>query len=317
MTDVVVTDQAFGGVERERAVAQRHGCSFAEHQLSAADETEQAVNGARVVFTNFAPITESVLSTLGPSAVVIRYGIGVDNVDLAAARRLGVTVCNVPDYGAETVADHTVALLLAVLRRLDIYTQTVRRDGWIDPSRAGAIRSFSESTVGLIGTGRVGRGVALRLAPFGFRILAYDPFIDPAELGEIGIDAVELTELLAEADAVSVHAPLTEANRHLLDATRLAMLRPGAVVINTSRGPLIDQDALIGALLDGRLGGAGLDVFEEEPLRHGSPLRDLPNVLLTPHAAFYSDSSLANLQRLAAEEADRALSGKPPRCPIF
>jgi D-3-phosphoglycerate dehydrogenase len=318
MSGVVVTDQAFGGVERERAVAERHGCSFEEHRLTQEQEQEtaEAVAGARVVFVNFAPMTRPVLAALAPGAVVIRYGIGVDNVDLEAARELGVTVCNVPDYGADTVADHTVALLLAVLRRLDVYTQAIRGDGWIEPARAGAIRGFAESTVGLIGTGRIGRAVAARLAPFGFRIIAHDPFVDPARLAAAGITALGLEELLAGADAVSLHAPLTPANRHLLDAERLALLRPSAVVVNTSRGPLVDQDALAAALREGRLAGAGLDVFEEEPLPAASPLRGLPNVLLTPHAAFYSDTSLANLQRLAAEEADRALAGQALRCQV-
>ena len=316
MTDVVVTDQAFGGVERERAVALKHGCSFEEHQLKEEHETAEAVAGARVVFANFAPITRRVLAALAPGAAVIRYGIGVDNVDITAARELGVAVCNVPDYGADTVADHTAALLLAVLRRVDVYTQAIRRDGWIAPADAGPIRGFAESTVGLIGTGRIGRAVAARLMPFGFRVVAYDPFVDPAQLQAAGITALGLEELLAEADAVSLHAPLTEENRHLLDAERLAMLRAGAVVVNTSRGPLIDQHALAAALREGRLAGAGLDVFEEEPLDADSPLRGLSNVLLTPHAAFYSDTSLANLQRLAAEEADRALTGTPLRCPV-
>jgi D-3-phosphoglycerate dehydrogenase len=315
MTDVVVTDQAFGGVERERAVAESHGCSFAEFDARTEDAAREAVAGARVAFVNFAPMTERVLAELAPGAVVIRYGIGYDNVDVAAARELGVRVANVPDYGADTVADHAVALLLALLRRLDVYTGALRT-GWVAPAAAGRIRGFGETTVGLIGTGRIGRAVAARLAPFGFRVIAFDPFVDAETLVAAGITAVTLEDLLAQADAVSLHAPLTEANHHLIDAARLAEMKPGAVIVNTSRGSLIDEGALADALGAARLGGAGLDVFETEPLPETSALRRLPNVLLTPHAAFYSDTSLANLQRLAAEEAGRALAGEPLRCLI-
>jgi D-3-phosphoglycerate dehydrogenase len=316
MTDVVVTDQAFGGVDRERAIAQRHGCSFAEYDVRSEDDTARAVRGSKVVFVNFAPITRKVLSQLAPGAVVIRYGIGFDNVDMRAAREFGVMVCNVPDYGADTVADHTVALLLALLRRVVVYTQGIRADSWLQPGDVGSIRGFAETTVGLIGTGRIGRAVATRLAPFGFRVVAFDPFVDGEALRSVGIVPLGLDELLAEADAVSLHAPLTDGSHHLLNAARLAKLKPGAVVVNTSRGPLVDESALADALHTGRLAGAALDVYETEPLPAASRLRDIPNVLLTPHAAFYSDTSLANLQRLAAEEADRALSGIPLRCVV-
>lgn len=316
MSDVVVADQAFGGVERERAVADRHGLTFSAHQATTEDETVQAARGARVLFVNFAPVTPAVLESLAPQAVVIRYGIGYDNVDLAAARRLGITVCNVPDYGADTVADHTVALLLACLRQLTVYTSAIRRDGWAAPAAAGAIRGFSSTTVGLIGTGRIGRAVAARLSPFGFRILAHDPYVDHHSIRSTGIKPVTLDELLSSSDAISLHAPLTPENHHLIGRSQLAAMRRGVVLVNTSRGPLLDTEALIDALRDGKVGSAGLDVFETEPLARDSALRTLPNVILTPHAAFYSTESLANLQRLAAEEADRALSGAALRCPV-
>jgi D-3-phosphoglycerate dehydrogenase len=313
---VVVTDQAFGGVERERAVAAAHGVPFSEHQVREEAETAQAVDGARVVFVNFAPITRRVLERLAPGAVVIRYGIGYDNVDVEAASELGVTVCNVPDYGADTVADHTVALLLAGLRRLLPYTTTIREAGWTAPADLGGIRGFAETTVGLVGTGRIGRAVAARLQPFGFRVIASDPFVEPSALREAGIEPVGFDELVERAHVVSLHAPLTPENHHLLGAEQFARMLPGALIVNTSRGPLVDQAALADALASGRLGGAALDVFEEEPLPAASPLRSQPNVILTPHAAFFSDTSLAALQRLAAEEADRALSGSPLRCPV-
>jgi D-3-phosphoglycerate dehydrogenase len=301
MTDVVVTDQAFGGVERERSVAEKRGASFADYQVRDEAATVRVTAGARVVFVNFAPITALVLDGLAPGAVVIRYGIGYDNVDVAAARNRGIRVCNVPDYGADTVADHTVALLLAGLRRVAGYSARIRA---------------ADTTVGLVGTGRIGRSVASRLRPFGFRILAADPFVKAEDLKGTGIELVTLEQLLEESDAVSLHAPLTPENHHLLDARALSRTRPGVVIVNTSRGPLVDESALVAALDAGTVAAAGLDVHEVEPLPQDSRLRSFPDVMLTPHAAFYSEASLANLQRLAAEEADRALAGEPLRCAV-
>lgn len=316
MSDVVVTDQAFGGVDRERAIALEHGLSFSEHQARTENETLSVVVGARIVFVNFAPITRRVLAELASGAVIIRYGIGYDNVDVDAARELGVTVCNVPDYGADTVADHTVALLFALLRKIVLYNDGIRKDGWVEPASLGDLRGFGETTVGLIGTGRIGRAVATRLTPFGFRVTAHDPFVEAPLLRAAGIIPIEFNDLLSTADVISVHAPLTEANRHLLGSEAFARMKAGAVVVNTSRGGLIDEEALVEALRQGSLAGAALDVFESEPLPGASRLRELPNVILTPHAAFFSDVSLANLQRLAAEEAGRALSDQPLRCPV-
>lgn len=313
---VVVTDHAFGTVDREQAVASRFGAAFASHQVHTEADAREALTGADVAFVNFAPITRDVLAAMAPGAVVIRYGIGYDNVDVQAARELGVAVCNVPDYGADTVADHAVTLLLGLLRKVKQLDARVRRDGWLLPSDLGAMPGFSQTTVGLIGTGRIGRAVAARLKPFGFSIIAHDPYVDPAALAAIGITGVSLEALLTDADAVSLHAPLTPENHHLINPDTLATMRPGAVLVNTSRGGLVDEAALASALTSGRLGAAALDVFEPEPLAADSPLRQLENVVLTPHAAFFSDESLANLQRLAAEEAARHLAGEALRCPV-
>lgn len=316
MTRVVVTDQAFGGVENEQAVARKHGAEFAEYDVRDEDETVAATSGADVVFVNFAPITARVLDGLASGAVVIRYGIGVDNVDVNAARARGIRVCNVPDYGADTVADHTVALLLAALRRLAGYTARIRSDGWVAPAEIGPIKGFTDTTIGLVGTGRIGRAVAARLRPFGFRIIAVDPYVDAASLEGTGIELVALNVVLGESDAISLHAPLTPENRHLLGVEAFKRMRKGVIVVNTSRGGLIDQDALAEACSEGVIAAVGVDVYEIEPLPLSSRLREFQGALMTPHAAFYSEASLANLQRLAAEEADRVLSGKPLRCQV-
>lgn len=312
---MVVTDQAFGGVAREAAVAEEFGAEFAVFQCTSEAETIEAVAGAHVVFVNFAPITAAVLRAMAPGATVIRYGIGYDNVDIEAARSLGIAVANVPDYGSDTVADHTVACLLALLRKLPAYDRAIRTGGWCQPSSLGSLPGFASTTIGLIGLGRIGLAVWRRLRVFGFTCLAHDPYADAA-VSDAGLRLVELPELLSKSHAVSLHTPLTPQTHHLINDSTLAQMRRGAVLVNTSRGGLVDHDALADAVERGHIAAAALDVFEPEPLPADSRLRALPQVLFTPHAAFFSDDSLANLQRLAAEEARRALEGKPLRCPV-
>lgn len=313
MSRLVVTDQAFGSVDRERAVAEAAGAEFAEHSCRTEAETVEAVAGADVAMVNFAPVTAAVLRAMAPGATVVRYGIGYDNVDLDAARVAGVAVANVPDYGSETVADHAAACLLTLLRKLTRYDAVVREHGWGRATDLSPLPGFASTTVGLVGTGRIGLALARRLAPFGFTVLASDPYADPATLRSQGVEPVELPELLARSHAVSLHAPLTPQTHHLVDAAALAAMRRGAVLVNTARGGLVDTPALTEALVSGHLGGAALDVVDPEPLPEDSRLRTLPGVLLTPHAAFFSDDSVVDLQRLAAEEAARALAGEPLR----
>jgi D-3-phosphoglycerate dehydrogenase len=313
---MVVTDQAFGNVDAEAATAVRLGVDFAEHACRTEEETLAATAGARVVLVNFAPITSRVLRALAPGAAVIRYGIGVDNVDLVAARELGVAVANVPDYGSETVAEHAAACLLALLRGLPRYDHAIRADGWCAPTSVTPMRAFASTTVGLIGTGRIGLALHDRLRALRFNVIAHDPYVDATLVGRRGLPLVDMNELLATSHAVSLHAPLTDRTKHLIDAEALSRMPAGAVLVNTSRGGLVDPDALAEAISSGHIAGAALDVFDPEPLRSDSQLRELPGVILTPHAAFYSQDSVRNLQRLAAEEAERALTGVPLRCRV-
>jgi D-3-phosphoglycerate dehydrogenase len=310
MTAIVVTDQTFGDLSQERNLAARHQLTFADYQCRTETETLAAATGARIVFVNFAPITRAVLSALEPGATVIRYGIGFDNVDIAAAKELGIHVCNVPDYGVSTVADHTLALLLTLLRRVSFYDHAIRERGWLNAGDLGPLPSFSNTTISLIGSGRIGRAVISRLQPFGFRVLVHDPFVDDAQMKALGVEPVSFDTAIEQADALTVHVPLNAETHHIVDASVLARMRTGAVLVNTARGGLIDETALATALNAGRIAGAALDVVENEPLPPDSALRTTTHLLLTPHAAFFSDGSLKALQRLATKEADRALSGQ-------
>lgn len=313
---VVVTDHAFVDVVHERAAAERAGAAFEVHACSTPEETTAAVRGADVAIVNFAPIGAEQLAAMAPGATVIRYGVGVDNVDVEAAARLGVAVANVPDYGVDTVADHAAALLLSLLRRVPHYTRGIREEGWVAPASVGPVRSFTETTIGLLGAGRIARALADRLRPFGFRILASDPYVPTELAAEHGIELRPLDAVVAASHALSLHLPATPETHRMVDDALLERAQPGLVIVNTSRGSLVDEHALARALQRGTVAGAGLDVFDPEPLAADSPLRDCPGAVFTPHAAFYSTTSLDNLQRLAAEEAERALAGEPLRCPI-
>lgn len=316
MKRVVVTDQAFGQTKAEAAMSASVGADFVALQLATEAETAAAVAGADVVFNNFAPMTRTVMAGLAPGAVVIRYGVGVDNVDLTAARDLGVRVCNVPDYGVEEVADHAAAMALFLARKVHRFDSAVRAGDWKITRIVDGLRSLSDSTVGLVGFGRIAQCLASRMQAFGCRVVAYDPFVDPDMAMAAGVTLLPLEEVIAAAHILSLHVPLTDATRHMIGEVELAALPERAIVINASRGGLIDEGALARALHIGRVAAAGLDVFEVEPLPQDSPLHDAPNLVLSPHAAFYSDASVRRLQRLAAEEAARALRGNPLRCRV-
>lgn len=309
---VVVTDHAFASVVQERSVAQAVEAAFSEYQCRSEAETIDAVRDADVVFNNFAPMNERTMGAMAHGATVIRYGVGVDNVDLDAARRLGVHICNVPDYGVEEVADHAAAMALSLSRKLGRYDAGVRAGAWRIGSMVDHVRSLSQSTVGLVGFGRIARALAARMQAFGAKVVAYDPYVSAAD----GATMLPLDGVIEQADILSLHVPLTPETLHMIGRAEIARMRRGAILINVSRGGLVDEVALADALSSGHLSGAGLDVFEKEPLPAGAPLRAAPNAIFSPHAAFFSDASVERLQRLAAEEGLRALKGQPLRCAL-
>ncbi|MFC7404257.1 C-terminal binding protein [Georgenia alba] len=311
---MAVTDTAVPDETLERELAEQTGAEY--RSVRDGLGLDEVLDGADVVFTNFATLGPQELARLAPGAVVVRYGVGVDNVDLAAAARLGVRVTNVPDYGADVVADHAATLAGLAVRRVMTLDRRMRAGEQPIAAEAGRIRSFAALTVGLVGAGRIARLVGRRLAAFGARIVAADPYADAEALAAEGLTLVDVETLLAEADVISLHAPLTDETRHLLDDATLARVRPGVVVVNTARGGLVDTDALLRALDAGRVAVAALDVTEPEPLPADHPLRTHPNVVLTPHSAFYAEESMARLQSLAVDEGRRALAGEPLRSPV-
>jgi D-3-phosphoglycerate dehydrogenase len=307
---VVITDHAFASIATEQALVTAAGASLTVAQCRTEDEVSAAAAGAAALLVQWAPITANVLRTLAGCRVVVRYGIGVDNIDLAAARQLGVPIANVPDYCIDEVADHTLALALSLGRQLGPTEQRLRGGTWkITPP--APLPAFREMTFATLGFGRIGRAVLARAKAFGFQLAAYDPLL-PGESFEIaGVRRLTLDEAFVAADILSVHLPLVAATRHVVSADRLVLMKPTALLVNTSRGGLIDTRALAAALERGVIAGAGLDVFEEEPLPPAHPLLRCASAALTSHTAWFSEASVRTLQRLAAEEVVRALRGEP------
>lgn len=313
---VVVTDYTFPDLDRENAAAKDANAAFESHQCRTDDDVVAAVTGADVAVVQFAPFGERAIAALAPGAAIIRYGIGYDNIDVAAATASGHSVGYVPDYCPDEVADHTVASLLAVLRKLPMLDASVRAGRWDAVKVARPIKPFAETLVGFYGFGQIAREVHNRLAPFGFRFAAADPVADAAKLKAIGVSLMAPDALFAAADAVTLHAPATPETTGYVDSARLATMQPHAVIVNTARGAMIDEAALAKALMDGTIGGAALDVFKTEPLPADSALRAAPNLLLTPHAAWFSDAAIGRLQGLVARDIASHLAGEPLRKPV-
>ena len=313
---VVVTDYTFPDLAAERAAAEQQGAEFIACQCKSPQEVERAVQGADVALVQFAPLTRQAIAGMAEGAGIIRYGIGYDNIDLAPAFERGFAVGYMPDYCTEEVADHTACLVLASLRKLPQLDASVRAGDWNAVAVAKPIKPSGETTIGFLGMGRIGSLVLARLQPFGFRFLVSDPQVNAEHAAQMGATKVDRETLFRQADVLSLHAPATAETTHAINAQTLRTMKPNAMIINTARGQLIDEAALAEALVSGMIGGAALDVFEAEPLPPHSPLRASPNLILTPHAAWYSDRSIVRLQELAAIDIEQLLSGHAPRRPV-
>lgn len=307
---VVITDHGFADVDIESRILSEAGYLLEVAHCETAEQVKAAVAGASGLLVQLAPVSAWALEELADCRVIVRYGIGYDNVDIAAAAQLGIPVCNVPHYCVDEVADHTLAMALTLGRQLPQLHQRVASGDWqLTPPRP--MPAFRKMTFGAAGFGRIARAVLHRARAFGFRVVAYDPYVTAAEFEGAGVESLSAEELLCQSDVLSLHLPLTPETRHFLNGTTLARMKAGAVVVNTARGPLIDTLALAEALNSGHLGGAGLDVLEEEPMPLQHPLRHCPGVLLSSHNAWYSEASLPLLKQLATEEVVRGLRGEP------
>ena len=314
MSDTVfLTDYAWPDDSVERSIIESAGLRLVSGPASPASassiEALVRVHSPAGILTCWAPVSAQAIAAAPYLKIVARLGVGLDNIAVEAATARNIPVTNVPDYCVEEVSDHAIGFALAWTRGLVQFDRAVHAGRWA-PADA-RLRRLGSLTCGLIGYGRIGRATARKFAAFGCRVLAHDPFMPP-DTG--GVEAVGLEDLLAQSDIVVIHAPLTDTTHHLIDRARLALVKPGSLLINVSRGAIVDTDAVVEALQSGRLGAAGLDVIESEPTVP-SALLEQPGAMLTPHVAFSSDASLLELRKRAAEEVVRVVRGEAPRNP--
>jgi D-3-phosphoglycerate dehydrogenase len=312
MAIVTVTDHVFADLdgEREMLAAAGHELRFGTN-ASTPEEVARAVDGADAVLNCYAPIPPDVTREMRGCRIIARYGIGLDTIDIPAATSAGIIVTNVPDYCIDEVSDHALALMLALGRGVVRLDRAVRSGRW-SPMDAAPLHRIRGRTLGLVGFGRIARAVAAKATALGMRIVAHDPFVPDNAIASAGAQPLDLPTLLASAQVVSLHAPLTPETRHLIGRAELATMLDGGLLVNTSRGGLIDLAALREAVASGHLGGAALDVLEDEPPAPDDPLLQREDVIVTPHASFYSEESVTELQRKAAQQVIDALAGRVP-----
>ena len=312
---IAVTDSVFPSLDPALAVLARLDPQVRMAKSAAADDILAVARDADAILVTYAKLTGDLLRQLTRCRAIGRFGLGVDNIDLPAAAEKGITVTYVPDYCVREVSDHTMALLLALARKVVLSNRLVHAGRWEMPATVPMHR-LAGRVLGLIGFGNIPRALAPKAKAFGLRVVTHDPYVSQQALAAAGVESVSFDRLLEISDFVSIHAPLTPATRGLFNAQVFGKMKTGALLINTARGPLVDEDALVSALDSGRLGGAALDVVAVEPLPKDSRLIGRDNVILTPHTAFYSVEALNELQTKCAADVARVLSGEKPVYPV-
>ncbi|WP_105384463.1 C-terminal binding protein [Neorhizobium alkalisoli] len=304
-------------VEAEQ-LALLHGldAEFIERTLLTEDELIAEAKDADALMVLREPITARVLSELKNLKVIGRFGVGLDSIDVEAATKAGVQITYVPDSNLDEVSTHTMALILSFARKLKVYDSAVRQGRWAAMDDGAGIARPSGQVVGLIGFGQIGRLTAGKARAFGYEIIAYDPYMSAEKVTAAGARPVSLDELLAQADFVSLHIPVTPETRNIISAETLKKMKRGAVVINVSRGGLVDEAALADAIRSGHIAGAGIDTFEKEPPSPNNPLLSLDQVIVSPHAAHYSAQSYAEVRSKVFADVAAVLKGEKPRYPV-
>jgi D-3-phosphoglycerate dehydrogenase / 2-oxoglutarate reductase len=308
---VVLIEHGYSTTRYERDVVEAAGGELVDADELPLDEAFRLCETADGILCRRIQVSRDLLSRFRHCKVIVRYGVGTDNIDVDAATDLGVMVGHVPSYCADEVSSHAIALLLASVRHVTATDHRLRGGGW-DVHRGEFIHRMAGKTLGLVGLGGIGRTVALKMSGWGLRLLAADPFVDPVVASRFGVELVGFDRLTRESDFLSLHCPLLPETHHLVGRQALSSVKPGAVLVNTARGPLVDGESLIDAIDSGRLGGAALDVFELEPLPAESPLRRHDRIVITDHTAWYSEESQEELQRTAADVVVRACTGGLP-----
>jgi len=305
---VVITDCDHGSIEEEKEEFARIGAELVLAQVREEEEVIHACKEADGLLNQYAFLTRRVLEHLPKCKVVARYGVGVDSVDLKAATDLGIIVANVPDYCIDEVSDHAIALILSLMRKTAFFNAKVKSGQW-DFHSGIPIHRIRGKTLGLIGSGKIGLEVAKKLSSFGVHVIAFDPYL---KTNPQGIELKNFDAVLKESDFISIHCPLNDSTRHLIGEKEFKKMEKKPILINTSRGPIIDEKALIQALEEGLITGAGLDVLEKEPPDSVNPMLAMENVILSPHVGFYSEESISELKRRTAKNVSDVLIGRWP-----
>ncbi len=318
---VIISDYDYGDIAVERAILEPIGAEVLGLQAKREDDLLAAAKDCDAIMTQYARVGARTIAAMEQCQVIARYGVGVDIVDIEAATRRNILVTNVRDYCTDEVADHAIALWLMLARGIAPYDRAVHEGVWHWKS-GRPIHRLRGRTLGIVSFGKIGRAIAERARSFGVSLLVYDPYVDLGVIEAAEARRVSKEELLGQSDVVMMQVPMTPDTRHFLGSAEFAMMKRGAIVINTGRGPTIDNQALYKALKDGHIGAAGLDDLEEEPAKRkgwtpsNNPLLSLANVVVTPHAAYYSEESIRMARETAASEVARVLSGELPHNPV-
>lgn len=318
---VVVTDFDYGNVDIERAILEPIGAEVIGLQAKRESDLFEEARDCAAIMNQYARIGAETIARMTKCKVIARYGVGVDIVDVDAATDRGILVTNVRDYCTEEVADHAIALWMALARSLPAYDRATHDGVWRWQSGA-PVRRLRGRTMGIVSFGKIGQAIAHRARAFGTEVIAYDPFLPNDVARKLGVELVSKADLLARSDYILMQAPMTKDTRHFLSDAEFAAMKPGAILVNTGRGPTVDNKALYRALTEGHLAAAGLDDPEEEPAKRASwnpadnPIFTLPNVLITPHAAYYSEESIRAAREGAATQVAKVLTGQKPDFPV-
>jgi D-3-phosphoglycerate dehydrogenase / 2-oxoglutarate reductase len=314
-TLIAVTDSPFPSLDPAIAALKRVDPELRMAKSASVDDILAVARDADAVLVTYAKLPGELLRELKRCKVIGRFGLGVDNIDIPAAARLGITVTYVPDYCLREVSDHAMALLLALARKIAFSNALVQCGRWEVPPIV-PLRRLEGRVLGLVGFGNIPRALAPKAKALGLKVITHDPYVSADVVNALGVENTSFEDLLARSDFVSVHAPLLPATRGLMNAAAFAGMKKGAFLVNTARGPLVDETALVAALDSGHLAGAALDVVTVEPLAKDSPLLGRDNVILTPHTAFYSVEALEELQTKCASDVARVLLGEAPVYPV-
>ncbi len=311
---VVIAYAPFGDYQIEQEILQQLGGEILYFSGTNTPEAQAAMQMADAVMVTVQPVQADLIGKLERCRIICRVGTGLDAIDLDFAAQRGIWVTYVPDYSIDEVSTHAISLLLAQARGIPQLVASTRAGQWSN-TVGGTVYRLKGQTLGLLGCGRIGQAVAAKGLGLGLRVIAHDPFMDDQAIRATGVEPVDFDTLLATSDFISLHTPLTAANRHIINATSLGKMKSTAYLVNTARGPLIDEDALLQAVRAGQIAGAALDVLTVEPPSPDNPLLHEPKIFVTPHTAWYSEAAKVDVRVRGAEEVVRVLNGEPPRAP--